>query len=161
MTPIGAGLGGGSADASFTLKALNELFKLNLSNSQLEKYALQLGADCPFFIDNTPKYVQGIGEKMTAIDLDLSDYKIRLINPKIHVSTKKAYSRVVPITPKLTVEEIIKLPIKEWKNKLKNVFEKSVFEKHPQLKELKENLYKDGAIYASMSGSGSVLFGVF
>jgi len=161
MTPIGAGLGGGSADASFTLKALNELFKLNLSHSQLEEYALQLGADCPFFIDNIPKYVQGIGEKMTAFDLDLSDYEIRLVDPGIHVSTKDAYSGVVPKTPKLTIEEIIKLPIKEWKNKLKNDFEESVFEKHPQLKELKEHLYNDGAIYASMSGSGSVLFGVF
>ena len=161
LIPVGAGLGGGSADASFTLKALNELFELNLSNIQLEEYALQLGADCPFFIDNTPKYVQGIGDKMIAIDLDLSDYEIRLINPEIHISTKDAYSRVVPKTPELTIEEIIKLPIKEWKNKLKNDFEKSIFEKHPQLKELKENLYKEGAIYASMSGSGSVIYGVF
>ena len=161
LIPVGAGLGGGSADASFTLKALNELFELNLSNIQLEEYALQLGADCPFFIDNTPKYVQGIGDKMIAIDLDLSDYEIRLINPEIHISTKDAYSRVVPKTPELTIEEVIKLPIKEWKNKLKNDFEKSIFEKHPQLKELKENLYKEGAIYASMSGSGSVLYGVF
>ena len=159
--PIGAGLGGGSTDGAFTLKALNILFDLKLSNTELEKYALQLGADCPFFIDNAPKYISGIGEKMTAIDLDLSIYEIRLINPGIHISTKDAYSRVVPKTPKLTVEEIIKLPINEWKNKLKNDFEKSVIEKHPQLKELKENLYKEGAIYASMSGSGSVLYGIF
>ena len=161
LIPVGSGLGGGSADASFTLKVLNELFEMNLSNAQLEKYALQLGADCPFFIDNIPKYVQGIGEKMTAFDLDLSDYEIRLINPEIHISTKDAYSEVVPKIPEITIEESIKLPIKEWRNKLKNDFEKSVFEKHPQLKELKENLYNDGAIYASMSGSGSVLFGVF
>ena len=159
--PIGAGLGGGSADGAFTLKALNTLFKLKLSNAQLEKYALQLGADCPFFIENTPKYVTGIGEKMMSIDLDLSIYEIRLINPGIHISTKDAYSGIVPKTPKLTVEEIIKLPINEWKNKLKNDFEKSVFEKHPQLEELKDNLYKEEAIYASMSGSGSVLYGVF
>jgi 4-diphosphocytidyl-2-C-methyl-D-erythritol kinase len=159
--PIGAGLGGGSADGAFMLKALSELFDLKLTNTELEKYALQLGADCPFFIDNTPKYVQGIGEKMTAFDLDLATYEIRLINPEIHISTKDAYSGVVPETPKLTVEKIIKLPINEWKNKLKNDFEKSVFEKYPQLKELKENLYNDGAIYASMSGSGSILFGVF
>ena len=159
--PIGAGLGGGSADGAFTLKALNDLFELKLSNAELEKYALQLGADCPFFIDNTPKYVTGKGGKMTEINLDLSAYELKFIFPELHISTKDAYSGVVPKTPKLTVEEIIKLPINEWKNKLKNDFEKSVFEKHPQLKELKENLYKEGAIYASMSGSGSVLYGVF
>lgn len=161
MIPIGAGLGGGSSDASFTLKSLNELFKLKLNNTELEEYALQLGADCPFFIDNTPKYVQGIGEKMIVIDLDLSDYEIRLVNPEIHISTKNAYSRIVSSTPKLTVEKIVRLPIREWKDKLKNDFEKVVFKKYPELKELKDNLYKEGAIYASMSGSGSVLYGVF
>ena len=158
---IGAGLGGGSADASFTLKILNKLFDLKLTNKELEKYALQLGADCPFFIDNIPKYVQGIGEKMNTIDLDLSYYEIRLVNPKIHISTKEAYSGVVPQIPELSVEEIIKLPIKEWKNKLKNDFEDSAFEKHSQLVKRKEELYDDGAIYSSMSGSGSVLFGIF
>ena len=159
--PIGAGLGGGSADGAFMLKALNEIFDLKIGNSQLKNYAFQLGADCPFFIENTPKYVTGIGKEMTKIDLDLSAYELKFIFPELHISTKDAYSGVVPKTPKLTVEEIIKLPINEWKNKLKNDFEKSVFEKHPQLKELKENLYKEGAIYASMSGSGSVLYGVF
>jgi len=158
---IGAGLGGGSADASFTLKILNKLFDLKLTNKELEKYALQLGADCPFFIENTPKLVEGIGEKMINIDLDLSYYEIRLVNPKIHISTKEAYSGVVPQIPELSVEEIIKLPIKEWKNKLKNDFEDSAFEKHPQLEKRKEELYDDGAIYSSMSGSGSVLFGIF
>ncbi len=161
IIPIGAGLGGGSADGSFVLKALNKLFELNLSNIQLEKYALILGADCPFFIDNTPKYIQGIGEKMTAFDLDLATYEIRLINPEIQIYTKDAYSGVVPEIPKLTVEEIIKLPINEWKDKLKNDFEISVFAKYPQLEKMKEQLYADGAIYASMSGSGSVLYGVF
>ena len=106
---IGAGLGGGSADASFTLKVLDDLFDLNLSVTELEKYALRLGADCPFFIDNTPKLVEGIGEKMTSIDLDLSEYNIRLINPGIHVSTKEAYSDLVLKTPVLSVEKIIEL----------------------------------------------------
>ena len=158
---IGAGLGGGSADASFTLKSLNELFDLNLNNKELEKYALRLGADCPFFIDNTPKLVEGIGEKMTSIDLDLSECNIRLINPEIHISTKEAYSEVVPKTPKKSIEKLIKLDVKEWKNKLKNDFEDSVFAKYPQLEKIKEDLYNEGDVYASMTGSGSVIFGVF
>ena len=159
--PIGAGLGGGSADASFTLKYLTELFDLNLNNKELEKYALRLGADCPFFIDNTPKLVEGIGEKMTSIDLDLSNYEIRLVNPEIHISTKEAYSGIVPKTPVLSVEKIIELPIIEWKGKLKNDFEESVFEKHQQLEGIKDELYKQGSIYSSMSGSGSIVFGIF
>lgn len=159
--PIGAGLGGGSADASFTLKYLNELFDLNLNSKDLEKYALRLGADCPFFIDNTPKLVEGIGEKMTSIDLDLSNYEIRLVNPDIHISTKQAYSGIVPKTPVLSVEKIIELPIIEWKGKLKNDFEESIFEKHLQLEGIKDELYKQGSIYSSMSGSGSIVFGIF
>lgn len=158
--PIGAGLGGGSADASFTLKYLNELFDLNLKNKELEKYALRLGADCPFFIDNTPKLVEGIGEKMTSIDLDLSNYEIRLVNSDIHISTKEAYSGIVPKTPVISVEKIIELPIIEWKGQLKNDFEESIFLKHPELRELKDQLYKEGAVYASMSGSGSVIFSI-
>ena len=158
---IGAGLGGGSADASFTLKSLNELFELKITNIQLEKYALKLGADCPFFIDNTTKLIEGIGEEMTSIDLDLSDYEILLVNPDIHISTKEAFSGVVPEIPEQAVEQIIQLPIKEWKNKLKNDFEKSVFIKYPKLIDLKDKLYKEGSIYASMSGSGSVVFGFF
>lgn len=159
--PIGAGLGGGSADASFTLKALNKLFELNLSNLELEKYALLLGADCPFFIDNRPKLVEGIGEKMTDIDLDLSEFKIRLINPEIHVSTKEAYSGVILLEPESSVEEVIQLPVNEWKEKLRNDFEDSVFAKYSQLEKIKEDLYNQGSIYSSMSGSGSVLFGIF
>ncbi len=157
---IGAGLGGGSADASFTLKVLDDFFDLNLNNKELEKYALRLGADCPFFIDNTPKLVEGIGEKMTSIDLDLSNYEIRLVNPDIHISTKQAYSGIVPKTPVLPVEKIIELPIIEWKGKLKNDFEESIFEKHLQLEGIKDELYKQGSIYSSMSGSGSIVFGI-
>ena len=119
--PVGSGLGGGSSDASFTLKALNELFGLNLTNLQLEKYSVMLGADCPFFIDNRPKLVQGIGEKMINIDLDLSEFEIRLINPRIHISTEEAYSRVIPQIPELNVKEIIELPINEWKISLKMI----------------------------------------
>ncbi|MGY8988330.1 MAG: 4-(cytidine 5'-diphospho)-2-C-methyl-D-erythritol kinase [Flavobacteriales bacterium] len=158
---IGAGLGGGSADASFTLKILNKLFDLKLTNKELEKYALQLGADCPFFIENTPKLLEGIGDKMINVDLNLSEYEIRFIDPKLHISTKQAYADVVPRIPKKSISDIIELPIHEWKDKLRNDFENSVFEKYPSLEKRKEELYTDGAIYASMSGSGSVFYGVF
>ena len=157
---IGAGLGGGSADASFTLKALNKLFELKLTNIELEKYALQLGADCPFFIDNKPKLVEGIGEKMTSVDLDLSEYEIRLINPNIHISTKEAYTDVVPRIPKKSISDVIELPINEWKDKLRNDFEDSVFLKYPKLKSIKEILYNEGSLYGSMTGSGSFFYSI-
>ena len=160
MIPIGAGLGGGSADGAFVLKALNELFELNLTYKQLEKYALKLGADCPFFIDNTPKYVEGIGEKMTAIDLDLSEFKLKFIFPVLHISTTEAYELIIPDIPKHNLLDAIKHPIENWKEDVQNDFEVSAFAKHPQLEKMKANLYADGAIYASMTGSGSVIYGV-
>ena len=159
--PIGAGLGGGSADGAFMLKSLNDLFDLKLSISQLEKYALQLGADCPFFIENTPKYVQGIGGGMIAIDLDLSDYKIQFVNPEFPISTAEAYGDITPKTPETNLLDLINQPIEKWKGKVKNDFEVTAFKKHSQLQKMKNQLYADGAIYASMSGSGSVLYGVF
>jgi len=159
--PIGAGLGGGSADGAFMLKVMNTLFDLKLSAAQLEKYALQLGADCPFFIDNTPKYVQGIGEEMTAIDLDLSAYEIQFIFPELHISTAEAYGGITPKTPETNLLDLINQPIENWKTTVKNDFEVSAFLKYPHLEKMKEKLYADGAIYASMSGSGSVLYGVF
>ena len=159
--PIGAGLGGGSADGAFMLKAMNTLFDLEISRAQLEKYALQLGADCPFFIENTPKYVQGVGEKISSIDLDFSAYELKFIFPELHISTAEAYGDIIPKTPKTTLLDLINKPIENWKKTVKNDFEVSVFLKHPHLKKMKEKLYADGAIYASMSGSGSVLYGVF
>ena len=159
--PIGAGLGGGSADGAFMLKAMNTLFDLKLSAAQLEEYALQLGADCPFFINNTPKYVQGIGEEMTAIDLDLSAYEIQFIFPELHISTAEAYADITPKTPETNLLDLINQPIENWKITVKNDFEVSAFLKYPHLEKMKEKLYADGAIYASMSGSGSVLYGVF
>jgi len=158
--PIGAGLGGGSADGAFVLKALNELFELNLTNHQLEKYALKLGADCPFFIENTPKYVTGIGEQMTAIDLDLSDYEIKFIFPELHISTAEAYGGVIPKKDETNLLDLISKPIANWKEEVRNDFEVSAFKKHPELSKMKANLYADGAIYASMTGSGSVIYGV-
>lgn len=158
--PIGAGLGGGSADAAFILRGLNELFSLGISIKKLEEYALSLGADCPFFIEDSPKYVEGIGEKLNPIDLDLSSYELRLIDPEIHVSTKESYIGITPQNPETHLRELIKTPIENWKGKIKNNFETSIFEQHPKLKNIKEQLYKDGAIYASMSGSGSVIYGI-
>jgi len=159
--PIGAGLGGGSADGAFALKALNELLKLKLSVTELEEYALQLGADCPFFIENSSKYITGIGEKMRNINLDFSPYKLKFIFPELHISTSEAYKGVIPNRPKTNLLDLISKPIENWKGEVKNDFEISAFEKYPQLKKMKEKLYADGAIYSSMTGSGSVLFGVF
>ena len=160
LIPIGAGLGGGSADGAFVLKALSTLFDLQLSNTELEKYALQLGADCPFFIEDTPKYVAGIGEQMTAIDLDLSDYDIKFIFPELHISTAEAYGGVIPKKGETNLLDLISKPIANWKEEVRNDFEVSAFKKHPELSKMKANLYADGAIYASMTGSGSVIYGV-
>ena len=159
--PIGAGMGGGSADASFMLTALNQLFELNISNEKLEVYAKQLGADCPFFIDNRPKLVTGIGEIMSPIDLDLKGKHLWVINPEIHISTKEAYAGVQPKTPEINIEEIIKTPIEQWKNQLVNDFENSIFPNYPEIEKLKKDLYNCGALYAAMTGSGSTVFGIF
>ena len=159
--PIGAGLGGGSADGAFMLKALNELFKLELSILELERYALQLGADCPFFIENSPKYITGIGDKMVNIDLDLTSYKFKFVFPELHISTNEAYSCILPKIPNDNLFDLINQPIENWKKIVKNDFEVIAFEKYPHLKIIKEKLYDDEAIYASMTGSGSVFYGVF
>lgn len=159
--PIGAGLGGGSSDASFTLKGLNRLFNLNISNLELEKLSLKLGADCPFFIQNSPKYVEGIGDKFTNISLDLSDYNIKLIYSDIHVSTEQAYNSVVINSSKSLILDDILKPISEWKDTIKNDFESTIFNSYPLLENIKNDLYKKGAIYASMSGTGSVVYGLF
>ena len=159
--PTGAGLGGGSADAAFMLKLLNEKFKLNLSTPELLNYSLQLGSDCPFFILNKPCFATGRGEKLEEIQLDLSAYKIMLINPHIHINTGWAFSQISPSLPKKTVKEIISQPVSTWKYELENDFEKAVFKAHPQLKSIKEDLYNQGAVYAAMSGSGSTVFGIF
>lgn len=160
--PIGAGLGGGSSDGAFMLKALNELFHLNMSNSQLKMMAKELGADCPFFIENVPIYAGGIGDEFEEINLDLSAYKIVLIFPDIHVETSWAYSLVTPEVTTPSVLEIINdYPLDTWMHYLKNDFEKEVFEKHESLKEIKDNLIANNAKYASMSGSGSSIYGIF
>ena len=159
IIPIGAGLGGGSSDAAFTLKGLNELFDLQLSREQLRTYAVKIGADCPFFIENKPMLATGVGEILESIELDLSAYHIAIVKPNIHVSTKKAYSLVTPNEPLYSLRDLIKTPVKQWQ--LQNDFEQSVFAKYPAIKDLKNSLYEQGAVYAAMSGSGSSVFGLF
>lgn len=159
--PMGAGLGGGSADAAFMLIMLNKKFRLHLAEEKLISYALQLGSDCPFFIINKPCFATGRGENLSPIELDMLRYKIVLINPGIHVSTKEAFSKLILAKPAKGIQEIIKQPIESWKAELKNDFEETVFELHPAIKIIKEQLYKKGAMYASMTGSGSTVFGIF
>lgn len=159
IIPIGAGLGGGSSDAAFTLIGLNKLFNLKLTNTQLKTYALQLGADCPFFIENKPMLAQGIGEELTAIELTLSEFHLVVIKPDVHVSTAMAYAGVVPRETVISVKTLLKAPTSEWQ--LKNDFEPSVFAQFPVVERIKNLLYQEGAVYASMTGSGSAVFGLF
>ena len=159
--PTGAGLGGGSADAAFALKMLNEIAGLALSDDILEEYAAQIGADCAFFIRNTPAYATGIGNILTPTTCNISGYTLVLVKPEIHISTQQAYSLVRPAAPETPLTEIAKLPVEQWKGLMKNDFEKSVFAAHPSMERIKEQLYEIGAVYASMSGSGSSFFGIF
>ena len=159
--PTGAGLGGGSADAAFALKMLNDIADLGLTSAQLCAYASRIGADCAFFIDNTPAYATGIGDILTPTQCSISGYHLVLVKPDIHVSTKDAYSLVTPQKPQEPLTDIAARPINEWKGAMKNDFEKSIFAKHPTMAKVKEQLYAMGAIYASMSGSGSSFFGIF
>jgi 4-diphosphocytidyl-2-C-methyl-D-erythritol kinase len=159
--PPGAGLGGGSADAAFTLKLLNDQFDLNLSANKLIDYALPLGSDCPFFIINKPCFAAGRGEVLEAVHVDIITYKFILIIPGIHIRTANAFSQITPALPDKPIREIIQQPVATWKNNLKNDFEEIVFRQYPEIKTIKEELYNAGAIYASMSGSGSSVYGIF
>lgn len=159
--PFGAGLGGGSADAAFTLKMLNEYFKLNLPTNKLKTYATRIGADCPFFIENKPTFASGIGDQFHPVDLDLSEFEILIVKPDISVSTPDAYRNVIPAKPNFSLKDIKTLSIEDWKYAIINDFEKSVFPKFPEIENLKQALYEMGALYASMSGSGSAVFGIF
>ncbi len=161
--PMGAGLGGGSADASAVLLLLNNKFNLNISQEKLIDYALQLGSDCPFFIINKPCFATGRGEILQEIKLDLSAYKIMLVNPNIHVNTGEAFSDLNQnnFSPFGQLQNKIKQDITTWKNIIKNDFEKSVLEKYPEIGKIKNTLYENDAIYSAMSGSGSTVFGIF
>jgi 4-diphosphocytidyl-2-C-methyl-D-erythritol kinase len=159
--PMGAGLGGGSSDAAYVLKGLNEMFQLNLAEKLLEDLAAELGSDCPFFIKNEAQMARGRGEKLTPINLTLRGYYFVLLNPGIHVGTKEAYAGVTPTYKEISLDVLLENPISAWQNLIINDFEASIFVNHPKIAELKSELLKLGALYASMSGSGSSVFGVF
>lgn len=161
VIPSGAGLGGGSADAAFVLKTIANVLNLNITNRELENLVLVLGSDCPFFIENKPSIAVGRGEQMQPIVLDLNNYTWVLINPNIHISTSWAFSQIIPNKPKIDLHKIIQEPIENWKGLLYNDFEKPIFEKFSVIKEIKETLYNKGALYASLSGSGSTVYGIF
>lgn len=160
--PTGAGLGGGSADAAFLLSLLNELFRLHLSAEELKSYASLIGSDCTFFIDNKPALVSGKGDIITPIPLDLSNYYISIIFPQIHIDTKNAYGHITPHKRAVSLAEILlETPIRLWNKKVINDFEEPIFKLHPELSEIKKKLYAEGSLYASMTGSGSALYGIF
>ena len=161
-SPVGAGLGGGSADAAVALRMLDGLFGLGLPDETLAAYATRLGSDCAFFVYNRPMFGEGRGEVLTPFELDLSAYSIRLVIPEgISVSTAEAYRGIVPAIPETPLREVLRQPVSTWKELLVNDFESTVFALHPRLAQLKEQLYAEGAVYAAMSGSGSALFGLF
>ena len=159
--PIGAGLGGGSADAAFFIRLMNEEFKLGLSIDEMTGYARRLGADCAFFIENKPVYAFERGDEFEPVKLDLSAYKIVLVMPDIHISTSEAFGGIKPAPVKDSLLELITEPITEWKKHIKNDFEISIFKNHAEIRGVKAALYQAGAIYASMSGSGASVFGIF
>ncbi|MEP6951461.1 MAG: 4-(cytidine 5'-diphospho)-2-C-methyl-D-erythritol kinase [Ginsengibacter sp.] len=159
--PPGAGLGGGSADAAFTLQLLDIKFNLVVPPKKMLEYALQLGSDCPYFLVNKPCLGTGRGEVLEPVNLSLSGYKILLINPGIHINTGEAFKQINPTVPAKKIKEIIQQPIETWKEELANDFEKIIFNKYPLLKKIKESFYENGAIYCAMSGSGSTLYGIF
>jgi 4-diphosphocytidyl-2-C-methyl-D-erythritol kinase len=159
--PMGAGLGGGSADGAFTLQLLNDKFQLNLSREKLLDYSLQLGSDCPFFIVNKPCFATGRGELLQSIQLDLSAWSFLVVHPGVHINTGWAFSQLTPAPSPQPLQEIIKQPIASWRNALVNDFEAPVCNQHPDLQAIKDKLYEAGALYASMTGSGSCFFGIF
>jgi 4-diphosphocytidyl-2-C-methyl-D-erythritol kinase len=161
-SPVGAGLGGGSADAAFALKMLNELCGLDLSEARLAEYASRLGSDCSFFIYNRPMIGEGRGEILNEYQICLEDYDIQVITPAgIAVSTKDAYAGIRPHLPEVPLREALARPVEAWDGVLMNDFEETVFAKYPALAAIKRSLYDSGAVYASMSGSGSALFAVY
>lgn len=159
--PAGAGLGGGSADAAFTLRLLQNIFQLPVPEEQLAFYALQLGSDCPFFLVNKPAVGKGRGELLEPVDVPLKGYHLLLINPGIHIPTGWAFSHVQPQKTETSINEIISLSPEQWRNRLINDFEKPVFENHPEIARLKDWFYGQGAVYSSLSGTGSSVYGIF
>ena len=161
VIPSGAGLGGGSSDAACMVTSLTRLYGLPLSEEQMERLVSKLGADCPFFVNPRPLYAEGIGDVFTPISLDLSGWYLMLVKPEVHVSTREAYAGVHPHQPAYSLLDVVKQPVGAWASRMVNDFEESIFFNHPLLSEIKQELYRQGAAYASMSGSGSTIFGLF
>ena len=159
--PAGAGLGGGSADAAFTLRMLSEMFGLGLSDELLASLAARLGSDCAFFVYNRPMVASGRGEVLVPYEIDVTKFRIEVVTPPVHVSTREAYAGVTPREPAISLREALSRPLDEWREVLVNDFEPSVFDAHPELARIKADLYARGARYASLSGSGSAIFGLF
>ncbi|MBO7432302.1 MAG: 4-(cytidine 5'-diphospho)-2-C-methyl-D-erythritol kinase [Salinivirgaceae bacterium] len=159
--PMGAGLGGGSSDCAFTISALNRMFDLNLSVTQMQKYASMLGSDCALFVENKPALATSRGEVLQTVDINLSAYKILIVKPQVHVNTAKAYQMLTPHAPQYHIADMLDCPLEEWAGKIVNDFEEPIFEMFPTLRSIKEALYACGASYASMSGSGSAIYGLF
>lgn len=165
--PMQAGLGGGSSDAAYMIRLLDEYFKLNMGNREMERYAAKLGADCAFFITAEPAYATGIGDELQPIGSEddcknyLEDYWIALVKPSVAVSTKEAYAGITPRKTKKSCREIVLQPIETWRDELRNDFEESIFPKYPVLSDIKNKLYDLGALYAAMSGSGSTIYGIY
>lgn len=161
VIPAGSGLGGGSSDGAFTLKMLNGLLGLSLTDERLETLASELGSDCAFFIRNIPVLATGRGNQLEPVDMDLSGYRIIVMVPKVHISTPEAYSLVTPRQPEHSLKDVIREPVEEWRNLLVNDFEQPVMAKYPEIREAKQELYRFGAVYAAMSGSGAAVYGIF
>lgn len=159
--PFGAGLGGGSADGAFMLRMLNKTFNLDISQEKMIEYAARLGSDCPFFLVNRPVFATGRGEVMSAIDVSLKGLSLFMVKPVIEVSTANAFRHVVPQQADISLRDLIQLPVTEWRRNIFNQFETSVFLQYPEIEAIKNQFYRLGAIYASMSGSGSCVFGLF
>ena len=161
LVPMGAGLGGGSADGAAMLVLLNNLFELNIGLKELEIFADELGSDCAFFIRNEPAFVQGKGEIINPIEVDLKGMYIHLVNPQIHISTQEAFGGIIPSDNNVTLPEVIQTDISNWKSELKNDFETTIFPNHGEIEIIKADLYAQGAFYASMTGTGSSVYGLF
>jgi 4-diphosphocytidyl-2-C-methyl-D-erythritol kinase len=162
LIPMGAGLGGGSSDAAFFIKGINDLFDLNLAWGEMHHYAKQLGADCSFFITNKPAFAEGKGDQLESCAVSLKGYSVVVVHLGVHCITSDAYRNVQPAKPAISLEELISVtPIDKWKDVITNDFEKNVFEKFPAIEDVKLKMYNLGAIYSGMSGSGSAVYGIF
>lgn len=159
--PMGAGLGGGSADGAFMLRMLNDLFQLQMPETELMELALALGSDCPFFIYNKPCFATGRGELIEPTNIDLSAYKIVLINPGVHINTSFAFAQIKPAEALFDLRTLYSFPVETWKDCCINIFEAGVAREYPVIQSIKDELYQQGAVYASMTGSGSTVYGLF